>query len=294
MLLPSCLVVCLLSAPIVSAAPTSYARPDLLIEPATLAKPAVARKSVILDVRTRASYLEGHIPGAIWVDATAWNKAFAAGEDRAAWVKRVGAAGINVDTPVVIYEAGRPLTAARVWWILRYWGVRDVRLLNGGLPGWTRAGGKVEKDEVKPKPTEPKLVAQPARLATKDQIGKWLKEKSRPQIVDARSSAEFCGDAGRARRTGHIPGAKHLDWVDTIDPKTGRFKSAEELTKLFKEAGIDPRRPATTYCQSGGRASVLAFTLELMGGKEVRNYYRSWSEWGNATDTPVEKPKPKK
>jgi thiosulfate/3-mercaptopyruvate sulfurtransferase len=65
------------------------------------------------------------------------------------------------------------------------------------------------------------------------------------------------------------------------------------LTKLFRDAGIDPARPATTYCQSGGRAAVLAFVVELMGGKEVRNYYRSWSEWGNADDTPIEKPKKK-
>ena len=62
------------------------------------------------------------------------------------------------------------------------------------------------------------------------------------------------------------------------------------MTKLFEKAGIDPSKPAITYCQSGGRAAVLAFVLELMGGKDVRNYYRSWSEWGNDPDTPVVKP----
>ena len=87
-----------------------------------------------------------------------------------------------------------------------------------------------------------------------------------------------------------MPGAKHLEWSDTLDKKTGRFKTAAELRRLFRDAGIDPSRPAVTYCQSGGRASVTAFALELMGAKHVGNYYKSWSEWGNADDTPVAKP----
>jgi thiosulfate/3-mercaptopyruvate sulfurtransferase len=111
--------------------------------------------------------------------------------------------------------------------------------------------------------------------------------------VDARSAEEYCGTADTAKRNGAIPGAVHLEWSDTVD-KAGRFKSPEELTKLFREAGIDPSRPSITYCQSGGRAAVMAFALELMGGKDVRNYYRSWSEWGNSEDTPVVKPGPKK
>ena len=95
----------------------------------------------------------------------------------------------------------------------------------------------------------------------------------------------------RAKRGGAIPGARHLEWSDAIDAKTHRFKSAYELSKLLQDAGIDPSKPCTTYCQSGGRAAVMAFTLELMGGKDVRNYYKSWAEWGNAADTPIEKPK---
>jgi thiosulfate/3-mercaptopyruvate sulfurtransferase len=98
----------------------------------------------------------------------------------------------------------------------------------------------------------------------------------------------------KAKRSGAIPGARHLEWSDTLDRKTGKFKTAPELAKLFKEAGVDPKKPAVTYCQSGGRAALLAFVVELMGGKEVRNYYRSWSEWGNDPETPIVKPRPKK
>ena len=112
--------------------------------------------------------------------------------------------------------------------------------------------------------------------------------------MDARSKEEYCGDAETAQRNGMIPGAVHLEWTETLDPKMNRFKSAGELAALLRERGIDVRKPAVTYCQTGGRASVVAFVLELMGGQQVGNYYKSWAEWGNDEKTPVVKPEPKK
>jgi thiosulfate/3-mercaptopyruvate sulfurtransferase len=108
------------------------------------------------------------------------------------------------------------------------------------------------------------------------------------QIVDVRSDDEFCGiDIKENKRGGAIPGAKHLEWSDLIDQESERFKSPEELRGLLDEADIDLDRPMASHCQSGGRASVMAFGLELMGAKEARNYFRGWSEWGNAEHTPV-------
>ena len=138
---------------------------------------------------------------------------------------------------------------------------------------------------------EPDLKAESKRLASKDDLLKELEKKSLGQLIDARTKDEHCGESKTAKRNGAIPGSKHLEWSDTVEKKTGRFKSAAELTKLFEDAGIDPSKPATTYCQSGGRASVMAFVLELMSGKEARNYYHSWAEWGNDSDTPVVKPR---
>ncbi|HEV3261473.1 MAG TPA: rhodanese-like domain-containing protein [Gemmataceae bacterium] len=270
--------------------PAAYPRPELLVEPADVLKLADTR---ILDARGKGSYLDGHFPGAVWVDAVGWSRAFGDGKDVDGWSKRVGALGIDVNTTVVIYDDSMSKDAARVWWILRYWGVKDVRLVNG-WPGlaWL-VGPGLAKDDFKPAPKDPKLNVQADRLATKAQMLAALKD--RPfQILDARSDGEFCGTEETAKKNGAIPGALHLEWSDALDRKTQRFKSASELTKLFKDAGIDPTKPATTYCQSGGRAAVLAFTVELMGGKEVRNYYRSWAEWGNAEDTPVENGKAKK
>ena len=118
-----------------------------------------------------------------------------------------------------------------------------------------------------------------------------MKNPASVQIVDARSEAEHCGDDPlKNARAGAIPGAKHLEWSALIDKETARFKPADEIARLFAEAGIDPKKPTVTHCQSGGRASVMAFGLELMGGERVANDDRGWSEWGNADGTPIETP----
>jgi thiosulfate/3-mercaptopyruvate sulfurtransferase len=280
-------VLCLV--PAADTKPAGYPRADLLIEAAELAKPADGL--LVLDARPKEKYQAGHVPGAVWVDHDTWSKKFAEGQDSAVWTKLIGVLGITgPETRVVIYDDNLSKDAARIWWVLRYWGVKDVRLLNGGWKAWDADGRKVEKTNNDPRAVEARLTPQSERLATKEQILAALKDKP-PQLIDARSEGEFCGDAKTAKKNGAIPGALHLEWSDLLDRKTGKFKSAEEMTKLLKDAGIDPGKPATTYCQSGGRAAVMAFALELMGGKDVRNYYRSWSEWGNADDTIIVKPK---
>jgi thiosulfate/3-mercaptopyruvate sulfurtransferase len=272
--------------------PAGYARPELLVEPAELARPEVAKRYRILDARGKAAYLAGHVPGAVWLDHISWMRAFGEGQDTPGWEKRLGALGVTPETPVAVYDDSLAKDAGRMWWILRYWGVRDVRLVNGGWKGYRAAGGPVETAGHEPKPAEVKLTPRRGRLATKGELLDVLKGQ-KVQVVDARSAGEFCGTEETARRNGAVPGAKHLEWSDTLDKETGRFKSAEELRRLFRDAGVDPTRPAVTYCQSGGRASVMAFVLELSGAPEVRNYYKSWAEWGNDPGTPVVKPKAK-
>jgi thiosulfate/3-mercaptopyruvate sulfurtransferase len=268
----------------------TYPRPDLLIDAAALA--AKVKDFRILDVRSRTKYDQGHIPGAVWVSPAAWAKAFAAGQDVKEWAAKIGKLGVAPDSRAVLYDDGKSTDAARLWWILRYFGVKDARLLNGGLAAWKAAGEPLSTAATVNDAVRFAIPAPSAgRLATKHQILGHLKETQKPQLIDARSDAEHCGTTKLAKRGGAIPGSLHLEWSDTLDPKTHRFKSPAELAKLFKDAGIDLNRPAITYCQSGGRAAVMAFALELMGAREVANYYRSWSEWGNADDTPVERKK---
>jgi thiosulfate/3-mercaptopyruvate sulfurtransferase len=279
--------VCLIPLAIAETKP--YPRPELLMEPAELATALSVKSPVVLDVRSAAGYDQGHVPGALWVDHDRWKKAFTDG-DAAGWSKRIGQLGIKPDTTVVAYDDKDGNLAARVWWILRYWGVKDARLLNGGSQGWDAAGRPVEKAAGRAKPSEFVATPHPERLATKQQLlgqirgGTW-------QIVDARSDGEYCGIASHgAKKAGSIPGAKHLDWVELIDKETHRFKPAAEIGRLLRSARIELDRPSAAYCQSGGRASVMAFAMELMGADQVRNYYGSWQEWGNAEDTPVVKP----
>lgn len=278
----------LLSVPsVLLAAEGGYPRPDLLLEPAELAKPEVGRKFVILDARKREEYERERIPGARWVDHDEWKDAVDS-EDASQWSKRIGELGISTDADVVVYDDSALKDAARIWWILRYWGLEDVRLLNGGWTTWKAEGFPTTAEEPKPAESVP-FEAEPhsQRLTTKCEILDLL-SGNRLQIVDARSEAEFCGtEPLRNERAGAIPGAKHLDWSALVDQESHRFKTPEELRRLFEQAGIDLNRPIASHCQSGGRASVMVFGLELMGADDVANYYPGWSEWGNADDTPI-------
>lgn len=280
---------------LVRADENDYPRADLLIEASQLAQPDVAAKFVILDVRPRVKYEHAHLSQARWVDHNAWAAAFGHGQDAAGWSRRIGALGVGEKTKVIVYDDSLNRDAARIWWILRYWGVDDVRLLNGGWKAWIDGDKPVETAANSASSVEFVAKARPERLATKERLLKSL-GGDRLQIVDARSEREFCGlDKMRNKRAGAIPGAKQLEWVDLIDTNTQRFKSAAELRQLFASAGIALDRPTATHCQSGGRSSVMAFGLELMGSKNVSNYYRSWAEWSSANDTPVVtgRPRPK-
>lgn len=280
------LVFCLLSP-----SEPRYARPEMLLEPAALREigKGQAGAYVFLDVRPRAAFEQGHLPGAYWVDEKTWSNVvaqpgpvpLAACHDRPAQL-------FNPELTLVVYDDGKTVSAARVWWLLRYWGCKKVQLLHGGYRGWQAVAGPVEAGS--PQHLEkvtPPVAVQQRLLAQKADV---LANLDKGQIVDARSEGEHCGEDKRSRRAGAMPNAKHLDWVDLIDGKSSRFKSAAELDALFRAAGIDLKRPVITHCQSGGRASVMAFALELMGAERVSNYYASWSEWGNQDDTPIVTP----
>jgi thiosulfate/3-mercaptopyruvate sulfurtransferase len=270
----------------------AYPLPDLLIEAPALA--ARLKDFRVLDVRPRSKYDAGHIPGAVWVDPDSWAKAFAASQEPGEWGPRIGKLGITSTSRVVLYDDVKQKDAARAWWILRYFGLKDARLLNGGWAAWKAAKLPVSTEAAMPAAVDfSTKTPSTERLATKDRIWKLLNEGEKTQLIDARSEAEHCGLTKLAKRGGAIPGSLLFEWSDALDPATQKFKSAPDLARLIKKAGIDLNKPAITYCQSGGRAAVMAFTLELMGARQVANYYRSWSEWGNAPDTPIDQPKKK-
>ena len=287
-----CSLLALLSCPALLAAESDYPRGEMLMEPAELQE-APADAFVVLDVRAEDDYQQGHIPGALHVDIGKWKADFAENKDPGMWAQRIGGLGITRDTKVVVYDQGVSSSAGRLWWILRYWGVRDARLLNGGWAQWKKSGGAVQQEApVEPEPAEFMPAANEDRLVTTAELLEQLGGGAK--IVDTRSEAEHCGiDSRSNRRGGAIPGATHLEWSELIDAESGRLKTAKELRQLFTSKGIDLDQPVTTHCQSGGRASVMVFALELMGADDVRNYYAGWGEWGNTDQTPVVKPEPK-
>jgi len=267
---------------------SEYARPELLIEPRELTARDGARQSVVLDARNKEAYDAGHIPAARWVDHDEWKSAFGDGEDSNAWSQRIGRLGIDDDSTVVVYDDRASKNAARIWWLLRYWGLRDVKLLNGGWKAW-KAAEFPQSSSAPPQADVGDFFAVPRwrQLITKGEVLDALAGESL-QIVDTRSQDEHCGEEMRDNeRGGSIPGAVHLEWKDLLNPDTDRFKPAEELKRLFEKSRIDLARPVAAHCQSGGRASVMVFAMQLMGAEEARNYYPGWSEWGNDETLPL-------
>lgn len=270
-------------------APMSYPNAKLLAEPSDLKDTQRTATTRILDVRSAEAYRQGHIPGAVRADAEQWtaqSRQPKGLDDAAGWAELVGALGIDAQTPVVVYDETVTPTAARIWWLLRYAGHPDVRLLNGGFTAWRDAGGELSRDEPKitPKKFEPKF--QKKMLADRESVRQMI-GKAGTCLVDSRSTAEYTGQRAQGPRGGRVPGAKHLEWSNFLDDR-GRFKPAADLAKLLADRKVVANQTAVTYCQSGGRAALDAFALELMGFKDVRNYYGSWAEWSADEKLPIE------
>jgi thiosulfate/3-mercaptopyruvate sulfurtransferase len=242
----------------------------------------------LLDARPQSEYDKGHIPGAVWVDPKAVEKMAAkpgALTDRAAWEAWIAPLGIGPDTEVLVYDANRQLDAARLWWLLRYLGVGQVGLIDGGFPLWKKQGRPVTAETRKVEPHKFEVRFRTDRLATRDDVLRALKH-GKVRVIDARSEAEHIGVEKRAKRAGRVPTSCHLEWAEFVDAD-GRFLDETDLRANFAKAGVNPGEPVITHCQGGARASVDAFVFERLGFP-TRNYYLGWSDWGNAEATPVE------
>lgn len=218
----------------------------LLIEPDALAKRLKEPKMRILDSRSKADYLKSHIPGAAWVDVAKW-QALGTTEggfhDTKAWGALVGGLGIDHDTHVVVYGTSPP-NSSRIWWTLRYLGLKNALLLDGGWAGWMKAKQPVETAS----PTTPAVSFKPsfqADLLEEIDSMKEVVKAGKVKIVDTRSRDEFTGKVVKGKRGGHIPGAILLEWKELL-AEDGRFKTPAQLRELFKKRGIEPGE--TTIC----------------------------------------------
>ena len=278
-------------------APVVAAPSDFLVTTDWLEKNLNNPKLRLIEVSVDTGvYERGHIQGAVnfkWhTDLVDPVKRDIASKEN--FEKLLRQAGVNNDSTIVIYGDSNNWFAAWGAWVFDVYGVKNVKLLDGGRKKW-----EAEKRPLTPLATQVAAGtikvsdANNALRARLIDVVAVANKKSDIALVDIRSPDEFSGKviapAGiqeLAVRAGHIPGAVNVPWGQAV-AEDGTFKSAEELKKVYGAVGIDGKKPIITYCRIGERSSHTWFALSKILGYNVKNYDGSWTEYGNSVGNPI-------
>jgi thiosulfate/3-mercaptopyruvate sulfurtransferase len=264
------------------------------------------RRPTILDVRwelgtgpRRDLYAEGHIPGAAFVDLDAElagpvSPSGAGGRhplptttDFETAMRR---AGVDSGRGVVVYDAAASTAAARAWWLLRYFGHRDVAVLDGGLTAWLHAGGKLEVGPGLGDNRGGDFAGRPGAMPVLDAAGAAALAQT-GALLDARAVERFRGESEPVDPVaGHIPGAHNRPTTLNLTD-SARFLEPAELRAAFARAGVGDGVPVGVYCGSGVTAAHEVLALEL-AGREASLYPGSWSDWISDPARPVSRSHP--
>ena len=270
----------------------------LLIDTDTLQKSLGKPGLMVIDVRGKAAYeFGGHIPGAVhttWHDYSDPN-AVAKGlldPDMSRMEQKMRTLGINDDSEVVIYS--NPFDnwgdEGRMFWMLEYFGHKNLRILDGGWVKWVNERRPFEHGRVTPKPGNFTIKVASHTIIAKDELRALVKQAHpNTMILDARSLEEYLGkEVSGIPRPGHIPSAIHLAWNGFLN-NNATVKDLATIKAGLEEKGLEPGNEIVCYCTGGVRSSWLYFVLKLAGYEKVRNYPGSWWEWSRDFACPVEK-----
>jgi len=241
-------------------------------------------------------YERGYVPGAV---NFSWHQDL---NDRVrrdivgkeAFEALLSKAGVKQDTTVVLYGDTNNWFAAWGAWVFDIYGVKNVKLLDGGRKKWEAENQPLNNRVPELAATSYKVtkVSTDLRARLPDALAA-AEGKSNAKLVDIRSADEYTGKifapAGVPElsiRAGHIPGAANVPWGQAVR-EDGTFRSAEDLKKLYASAGVDGSKPIITYCRIGERSSHTWFALSKILGYSVKNYDGSWTEYGNAVGVPI-------
>lgn len=232
------------------------------------------------------NYLQGHIPGAVYVgvdevlaeigDPRRGRHPLPKPEDL---VHKLAARGIGKGKRVVAADEEGGNVAARLWWLLRWIGIEDVTVLDGGLRKWQAEGRPVEQAAAV------RLAVEPYDVRLRDElilnangVRDW--QQAGGELLDARIGERFRGELEPIdRRAGHIDGAKNLPFAELMEGNPPRLKAAERLRELFVKQEITSASPVAAYCGSGVTACQLLWALDRAGVTKLKLYPGSWSEW---------------
>ena len=259
--------------------------PDLRIFDASWYLPDMNRDA-------KAEYAAGHIPGARFFDIDEISDHRSEMPHMAPpvekFMSRMRAMGVGDGHQVVVYDGAGLFSAARVWWLFRLMGQKNIAVLDGGLPKWKAEGHPVttEPPVIRDRHMTVKYEGHRSRDVTEVARASKLGDHA---IIDARAPARFRGEANEPRaglRAGHIPNSRNVFFKDLLNDD-GTMKPPTALRTIFMDAGVDLQKPAITTCGSGVTAAVLSLALERIGKTDHSLYDGSWSEWGMYADLPI-------
>jgi thiosulfate/3-mercaptopyruvate sulfurtransferase len=265
-------------------------RSELLIDVASLTSELAGdRPPVLIDVRWSLAgppgieaYRGGHLPGARFadLDTELAGRRGAGGRhplpDSADFERLMRRLGVGSDSAVVVYDAADGVPAARAWWDIRYFGHRDVRVLDGGYAAWVAAGLAVTTEE--PSIVAGDFVARPGGLPMLD-ADSAARLANDGVLIDVRVGERFRGEVEPVDPiAGHIPGAANLPTTGNVGAD-GKFLDRQTLAKRFESLHIGAGEEVGAYCGSGVNAAHTAFAMTLAGLPTPALYVGSWSDW---------------